>query len=1070
MSNTIFRFEVGVWLKSPLFYLLLSGYFLFPLLSMLGTGGFFDEGALVNEQFPLLNTPYGLSNNSFLLIKLLLLAVAILAGQSLYRDYQSQMHRILYAFPIRKRHFLVGKMGSVLALLLLCCLLVLGGMLLGEQLLGVENPRIAVFYPMAYLLTWLVYIVPTVVVVATIVFVTVGLSRNIFAGFVAVICLILFPLMLENVLVNNRVLLALLDPFGEQAFLLATQDWNFEQRNSTALPISGWVWLNRIIWLLLAGLGYVFFYRRFELQEEKGVFFPVWHPVTTKSTKSALATRVIKSAPVRLHDSWLVRFRLIWYVSVFHFWSILRSWLFILIAVFGAVTVFFIQLKTSNTGAFTLLPLTRIFIGAPLSIYTLLLVLSTFLFSGILEGRERRYELDLVVDSTAVRTWQVFLSKVGAISGVQIVQLLLFLGVSILIQRMNAYTRLELGLYLYHLFCLVFPVLLVWNLTSYFMHSLFSNQLLSLSALAVLWLGVQSLEQLGIETHLLNYNTLPPLSYSDFNGYGSALAGYWLVLGYWLSWGAILSLITLLIWKRGSQTSAQERWQWAISRLKLPTVLLLILLLGTFTWLFALVYEAEKTSKELDDVAWKSALSAYREDWSPHSQLTQPKIVDIDLDIALFPEERRFEATGHYKLVNKSKLPIDTVFLRTGFDEYTELQWSVQTVLVKEADAFKNYLFKLQKPLLPNDSLQLTFRVWSSDNQLFSRNSNVLVDGTYLKHDFLPRLGYVHSVEQREPNDSLAHQHHYFHEDADYVQLRTSISTSADQVAIAPGQLICRGEWGDRVVYEYQTPFPVKINFSFHSAVYEQQFVEQEGTRIEIYYKKGHATNVEMMTAGIKAALDYHANHFDAYPYPVVRIVEFPYQEGDYSATLTANNIVASELLFNLHQEPMADRLNLPFYVMAHELTHEWFGNQLLPANAKGAKMLTESIAEYLSLCIYQDYFGEKMGDQFLELQYERYQRGKNRERLEEPALYRVGAEQEYLFYGKGAIAFHEIATSIGQENLLEILGEFLQTYKLQTAHYPTTMDFVDFLKENSDESAAKLIDQWLLERHEVGR
>ncbi|MBK8652617.1 MAG: hypothetical protein IPN20_01495 [Haliscomenobacter sp.] len=66
--------------------------------------------------------------------------------------------------------------------------------------------------------------------------------------------------------------------------------------------------------------------------------------------------------------------------------------------------------------------------------------------------------------------------------------------------------------------------------------------------------------------------------------------------------------------------------------------------------------------------------------------------------------------------------------------------------------------------------------------------------------------------------------------------------------------------------------------------------------------------------------------------------------------------------------------------MQAHELTHQWWGNQVVPADALGAKMLTESIAEYISLRIYERYFGQEKALHFLSLQRKRYLEGRTTE------------------------------------------------------------------------------------------
>jgi ABC-2 type transport system permease protein len=1062
MRNAIFQYEVKTWLRSPFFYLLTGSFFLFSLVTMLGTGGFFDGPVNSNQPVNLLNSPYSLSSISFLFAKFLLFVVAILGGFSLYRDYRNKTHAIIYSFPISKSFYLNGKLGSVLFLISMVSILTLSGIWLGEIILGTANPKIGTNSSLGYILALCLYLLPTLIIIGVVVFVAVGISRNIFSGFIVIICFVLFQLILENVFFEQKALLALFDPFGQNAFYLATNDWGFNMQNSNTLPVKGIIIWNRIFWLVIAFIIYSVFFRKFDFQ-----YNSVWQFNKAYPKDNGPAVHLIKQPEldqdIRYEFSTKARIKCLVQLMIYDFKNLIKNWMFLVLCFFGAATVFFIQLKVTNTGEFNLFPFTRLFIGAPLSIYSLIVILSTFLFSGLLINKARRYKMNLMLDATPIMDWQLLLSKIGAISLVQVVQLLLFIIIGISIQIINGYYNFEFGLYFFHLFVLVFPVLMIWNVTSQFVHTLVPNLFLGLFILAGLWLGAQSLEQLGIQTDTLKYNFLPALEYSDFNGYGHQLKGYLLLIFYWLLFGLFLAFGIFIIWKRGSMSSVKERFTLAKSKMNKPLSLILILLSINFLWLGHKIYTLENIAKNSSTVANPNrTLKEYKKAWERYSRITQPKIVDVDLKIDLFPREENFTARGIYKLVNQSGKIIDTVFVRTGFDEITELNWNGKAQLLKEDVGMKSYLFKLTNSLNPGDSVELSFNIRNTPNIIFSRNSNVLKNGTYLRQDILPRLGYQFIDHELPLTDSLVNSNNYFHRDAKYVSIHTTISTSKDQIAIGPGELITENKEGKRKIYEYNTPKPVKFNFSFHSAQFETIEEQYSGVDIQLYYLKGHHFNTKLMLDGLKASFDYNTKRFGEYPYQQLRIIEFPNTEARYSATLTSNNIPVSEILFNMNTEAMNKKINLPFYVMAHELTHEWFGNTVMPADAEGAKMLTESITEYITLCIYQEHLGEELADNFLNAQRNRYSRGQKREKGNERPLNKVLSHQEYLSYGKGAIAFNTISNSIGKDKFNAILQSYLLKYQSQSDYFPTTNNFIQLLKSKTDKEEHQLIDHWL--------
>jgi ABC-2 type transport system permease protein len=249
------------------------------------------------------------------------------------------------------------------------------------------------------------------------------------------------------------------------------------------------------------------------------------------------------------------------------------------------------------------------------------------------------------------------------------------------------------------------------------------------------------------------------------------------------------------------------------------------------------------------------------------------------------------------------------------------------------------------------------------------------------------------------------------------------------------------------------------LNFSFQSGSYKKHQEKYRGKNIEVYTLAKHDKYVDDMTAGIKASLDFNESTFSKYPYDDIRVIEFPASEGDYSASLMANNIPCSEILFSLNNKKMKSKLNLPFYVMAHELTHEWFGNQLMPAKGPGAKMLTESITEFLTLNIYESKLGESMKRSFLDVQLKRYMNGKRSFGHSEKPLVQVETDQEYIAYGKGTLALNRLAQAIGEDKILRLLGHFLNTFKAKKV-YPSGKDFVQFLYTNTSIESHDLINE----------
>ena len=495
MGNAILSYEIKAWLKYPLFYMINLGFFLFAWVTFLGTGGYFDGEINPLEPVAFLNTPYALCGVSFLFAKLLMFVVGIFGGYSLYKDYRNQTHSFLYTYPISKQAYLTAKLISALFPLVVVSILLFLGIGIGEIMLGLSNPKIGPINVLGYLIGVGIYLIPTLITAGLFVFVVVGITRNIYSGFVVVICLVLLQLLFEQFFFNQKTWLALLDPFGQNAFHLATQEWDFKAKNSMATPINTIVIANRVLWLLLGIGAYWFFSRVFDFQY--AFEWPSRRSLDKDEATTSHKTKVDLGKNIQYQFSIRAKIKCLWQLVWYDFKSIILSWLFLVPTLIGIATIVFIQLKVTNTGDIKLLPLTRLFLLAPLSIYAVLIVLCTFLFTGLLINRARQYNMNLMIDVSPVSNWQLVLAKIGAISLIHAVQLFLFMVVGMVIQVGNDYNHFEISLYLFHLFILLFPVLLVWNITSHFIHNLASNLFLGLLLLLILWLEAQSLEDHG---------------------------------------------------------------------------------------------------------------------------------------------------------------------------------------------------------------------------------------------------------------------------------------------------------------------------------------------------------------------------------------------------------------------------------------------------------------------------------------------------------------------------------------------------------------------------------------------
>jgi Aminopeptidase N len=1048
MLRSIYSYELKSLLKQPAIYFYFVVFFGIALLSILGTGGFFDGVSETKKEVGFLNSTHQINFIFQYFNKFFMFLLPAIIGMVIYKDYKSNVHPILHSYPIRKSDYLLGKFLSSLTIVFLITLSVGIAFYLGEFILGTDNPMIGPTNFWGYVSAYLLFVWPNMFVYGLMIFIVVASLRNIYAGFISIILLFFIQIMIDNLFEGTPLLFALFDPFGQNAVAYETRFWTISEQNVRQIPVLGVVLWNRLLWTTLGLLLFSLFYKKFKLEQETFRLLPgIGKRKSGKEQKSKFIQSRIKNTEVTIDFSFLEQVKALLKLSAVDFRFIIKNWLFQVLVFFGVLALVFAVSRITNRADMTYLPLTRIVLSVPMYFFSLVIMLVTFVYAGMLVHRSRIAKSNQLIDTTATTNWVLLGSKILALLKVQLLLLLVMMLCGIGLQLYNGYYHLEIDLYLFHLLILTFPTLIIWAALSVFIHTLVPNVYVGIFLLLLIWIGKDQLPQIGIETNLLRFNSPPQLTYSDLNGFGHGLLAHLIINAYWLSFSVILILLTYLFWERGYSHSSKERIQKAVQRLKGYTFYTLLFFLTLFFAWGIYIFQEEKNSlKTLGNN--EQILKDFKGNFGKYKTTIQPKITSVKLNVELFPERNSFRTSGSYILVNQSPKRIDTLLIKTGYDEITNYFFGIPSTIIQKDDGLQFAVHLLEKAIEPGDSIRMEFDIKNKPNTLFYQNSSVLQNGTFLRTDILPRLGYFFDDEYYEPTDSLARHTNFYSPDANLVDIETVISTSHLQTATAPGTLIKQWAEINRNYFHYKTEKKIKFAFAFHSGDFSVSRSSHKGVNLEIYHHENHTFSLKDMTDGLKASLDYNTRFFGPYQHDDIKTIEFPVTEGTY-ATIMSNTIPTSEARFILSNGEAKNHINLSFYVQAHELTHHWWGNQLMPADALGAKMLTESITEYISLRIYEQYFGKEKAQHFLSLQRQRYLEGRTRDAGKESPLYLVRPEQEYIAYGKGAMAFNTLQYYVGEENLNKLVKEFLEKYKSRTDQFPTSTDLIAHLKNS---------------------
>lgn len=296
---------------------------------------------------------------------------------------------------------------------------------------------------------------------------------------------------------------------------------------------------------------------------------------------------------------------------------------------------------------------------------------------------------------------------------------------------------------------------------------------------------------------------------------------------------------------------------------------------------------------------------------------------------------------------------------------------------------------------------------------------------------------------------------------ADWVNVSSVISTSTDQIAVAPGSLIKEWTEENRRYFKYEVDQPSQNFYSFMSARYEVAREKYRDIDVEVYYHPAHHVNVAMMIDAVKRSFEYFEEHFGPYYHQQARIVEFP-RYASFAQAFPGTMPYSESIGFIINLEDENDN-NIVDAVIAHEMAHQWWAHQEIPANMQGGTMLTESFAEYSSLMVMKkDLKGDDMRmKKFLKYNYDRYLRGRSGEVVKELPLYKV-ENQDYIHYGKGAVVLYSLQDYIGEDSVNTSLRTFLEEYAYAEPPYPSSLDYLRHLEPRVPDSLSYLVEDWI--------
>jgi ABC-2 type transport system permease protein len=1074
MWQEFFKFDLRFQLRQPLLWV--TSVALAAMAFMSASNDSFRVGGGIGNVH--MNAPVVIANQLSVFSIIAMFLVTVFIAGAVLRDSEVGIADMLFATPMRKFDYLFGRFLAGFASCLFVFALITLAMMVGSSLPSIDAARVGAFSFQPYLWSFLVFVVPNLLFIAALLMLLAATTRSMILVYVGVLAFIVLWSVagLLRAGGGNESLVVLLDPFGVRALSQMTRYYSSAQSNSVLPAFGGLLMANRLIWSAIAlamFAGTIVFFKPQRAGTGRRLFGKAKLAPASGATPRVAAPRRI--AP-RFNAATAVAQW--WAVLRFDAKGVMKSLPFLVMLLLAIAN--FIANITIEGMRFdsTPYPLTRLMLEDLAGGINSMLVIILIFYTGELLFKERQVKIADVSDAMPVPNAVPLLAKAGALIAV----ILAFLGtgalVCIAIQLFKGGAPIEAMLYVQgtlinatYFVLMALAILAVQTITN--------NKFLGYLLAVGLFMSDTALTALGVNNRLASFASLPPLSYSDMNGYGHFLTGWsWFAL-YWSLFTVALLILAQAFWVRGMVSGWRARLATAVRRLQgkagLGLAMTLFATAATGGWIF---YNTSVLNRNLTKDAALDAQADYEKAYRKFLAMPNPSLTSVRADVAIYPEQRHVTIAGHYILQNKTGANLDTLRIQTDITATTTLENLPPHVVTLDDKRLGFRIIKLAQPMVPGATLALDFKVDVSNPGFTNSGApdGLNLNGTmFTSENFFPTLGYVQANEIRDRNErrkrGLGEPHRMpkledrtaqfsnfwklYGFDADTIDFDTTVSTSADQVAIAPGRLAGSWEKDGRRYFHYKMDTPILPFFSYQSARWEVRKADWNGLPIEVYYDKKHPYNIDNMVKGTQKALDYYSANFGPYPHKQVRITEFPLYLG--FARSFPNTIPFSESLGFINDLRDPNGVDHVFYVTAHEVAHQWWGDQIVAANVQGNGMVTESLAEYSALMTLEKEFGAEKTRHILRYDLDQYLAGRGKELVEEQPLSR-SENQVYIQYRKGSLIFYRLREEIGEAALNRALKRFLEENRHKTTPYVTSADLIKYIRAETPQDKQDLI------------
>lgn len=1076
-------------------YLLRRWSFVVLTLSLCGFAGVMVATGYAADGIAV-NAPTAVMQSLGLLSLWALFTQTILTVHAVLRDTEHGMVELIDSRPASRGRVLLVRAGGAAAGGILAFGIATAFLAFAPYVAAPDAARVAPLRLAAYAVPFLTLVIPNVLLVTAMVIAIAAVWRSSMATYVGAVGLFA-AYMLTALAVSSPVFAggapatpdalaraSLLDPFGLSAYFEQSRYWTLAQREREIVSLTGRFVINRVVWLATGFLVLLLALRRLASP-------PGQHSRRDRTTREAAVQQEGAAARRALHAvipsdhgfgamlyaTWRMEVRLL-----------LASWP-IRTLVLGLIVVVAIEL-VQNLGAgeygTRLLATSSELARRATDPIAALGVLSLVYLAGETMWRERAVRIEQLLDASPRSNGVAVWGKLLALVTLMIVFVAVALLVAIGMQRMLGGAAIEPAVYLAHAGKTLWPLTL-WAIVLGALHVVAGNRwggMLLGVLLVVLYLAGSNA---GFEHPMTRFPSAPDIRWSDLDGFGPNLRSFTFFLSYWTVAAVSIAIVASGLWPRGAIRSLRHRvrraWRTGERRGRWVIAAASVAAAGAAGCTWQATWAGGKWRGREATLEWRAG---YERQYRRLLNHAQPGVKHADLEVQVRPGIPRVDVTGTLLLQSAETRPIDTLWFFVDPDAHANRLETGTHHAVRPDARYPMYAIALSHPLGVGDTLSVRYQLSYDQSRVSATGFDRMLtrNGSFLTtDDLMPSIGYRGRMEipdsttrarfslgsatpQLQPHRPAAGARASDPQAVAppaWMTSRVVVVTDSAQVPLATGELVRSWLTGDRRGAEFTLDSPTAPRIAVLSTRYTVRRRSVGTTTVEMWYHPSHSENVDRVLDAATTSLRVMGRQLGPYPRRTLRIAELPTGWG-FGAFAMPGTILLTEDR-GMRLDARRESVDLLLRRIGHEVAHQWWGNEVVPADVEGAGLIVEGLAKFSEQRIVATVHGDAALAAILAFDHDRYLVGRGLESGQERPLADAGYVDDYLYYGKAAVGFNALHSAIGDSAMTRALRGFFSAHRGPGGEATTDMLREALKAQLRSPEHSALLDEWLDQR-----